>query len=122
MEVYVDLNNVSKLLPAVLDRVTEINRLEFFQGLLKSIEEGILQNNITFHLMLDIGRCYSLDSISFMRYEQASMDFWITFAKIFKGKEINFLRGYRGNGLGRSGACITPKEYKINLQYPRTRP
>ena len=37
MEVYVDLNNVSKLLPAVLDRVTEINRLDDFQGLSKSI-------------------------------------------------------------------------------------
>ena len=37
MEVYVDLNNVSKLLLAVLDRVTEINRLEDIQGLLKSI-------------------------------------------------------------------------------------
>ena len=31
------MNNVSKILPAVLDRVTEMNRLEDFQGLLKSI-------------------------------------------------------------------------------------
>ena len=46
MEVYVDLNNVSKLLPAVLDRVIEINRLEDFQDLLKSITltpYGVLQ-------------------------------------------------------------------------------
>ena len=39
MEVYVDLNHVSKLLPAVLDRVAEINRLEDFQGLLNSITQ-----------------------------------------------------------------------------------
>ena len=32
--------------------------------------------------MLDIGRFYSLDSISSMRYEQESMDFWTTFSKI----------------------------------------
>ena len=38
MEVCEDLKNISKLLPAVLDRVTEINRLEDFQGLSKSIE------------------------------------------------------------------------------------
>ena len=48
MEVYVDLNNVSKLLPAVLDRMTEMNRLEAFEGLLKAIGEGILQNDIAF--------------------------------------------------------------------------
>ena len=56
MEVYVDLNNVSKLLPAVPDRVTEINSLGDFRRLLKAIGEDILQNNIAFHLMLDIGR------------------------------------------------------------------
>ena len=38
MEVCEYLKYISKLLPAVLDRVTEINRLEDFQGLLKSIE------------------------------------------------------------------------------------
>ena len=37
MEVCEDLNNVSKLLPGVLDRVTDINRLGDFQGLLKAI-------------------------------------------------------------------------------------
>ena len=104
MEVFVDLNNVSKLLPAVLDIVTEMNRLEAFQGLLKAF-------------MLAIGRCYSLDSISFMRYKRESMDFRIALAKIFKGKGIHFLRGYKGKGSGRSGACITPRECKINLQY-----
>ena len=64
MEVCEDLNNVSKLLLAVLDRVTEINRLEDFPGLLKANGEGILQNDIAFYFMLDIGRFYSLESIS----------------------------------------------------------
>ena len=49
MKDYVDLNNVSKLLPAVLDRMTEMNRLDDFQGLLKAIGKGIRQNNIDFH-------------------------------------------------------------------------
>ena len=40
--------------------------------------------------MLDVVQCYSLDSISFIRYEQESMDFWITFAKIFKVREYIF--------------------------------
>ena len=51
MEVYVDLKNVSKLLPAVLDRMTEMNRLKAFEGLLKAIGEGILKTIL--HLMLD---------------------------------------------------------------------
>ena len=67
MEVCEDLNNVSKLLPANLDRMTEIIRLGDFQGLLKAIGEGILQNDIALYLMLDIGRFYSLDSISYVR-------------------------------------------------------
>ena len=80
--------------------MTEINRLEDFPGLLKAIGEGILQNDIAFYLMLDIGRFYSLESISSMRYEQESMDFWIIFSKIFKGKGTHFLPGYKGKGLG----------------------
>ena len=61
-----------------------MNRLEDFQGLLKAIGKGILPYNIAFHLMLDIGLFYSLDSISSMLYKQKSMDPWITFSKIFK--------------------------------------
>ena len=68
--------------------------------------------------MLDIDRFYSLDLISYMPYEQESMDFWITFSKISKGKGISFLHAYKGKGVGRSGACITPEECKINFTVP----
>ena len=75
----------------------------------------MLQNNIAFYLMLNIDRVYSFDSISSMRHDQESMDFWITFSKMFKGKGIDFLRGYNGKGLGRSGACTILKECQINF-------
>ena len=100
MEVCEDLNKVSKLLPAILDRVTETNRLEDIQGLLTAIGLGILQNDIAFYLMLDIGRFYSLDSISSMRYERESMDFRIIFSKLFKGKGTNFSAWLQGKGFG----------------------
>ena len=78
MEVYVDMNNVSKLLPAVLDRVTEINWLGDFQGLI----QRQTANQYCFPSMLDIGRFYSLILISYMPYKHESMEFWITFSKI----------------------------------------
>ena len=111
MEVYVDLKNVSKLLPAVLDRVTEINWLGNFQGLMQKHTA----KQYCFPSMLDIGRFHSLDLISYMPYKRESMDFWIIFSKISKGKGISFLHAYTGKGAGRSGACITPEECKINF-------
>ena len=114
MEVYVDLNNVSKLLPAVLDRVTEINWLGDFQGLI----QRQIAKQYCFPSMLDNGRFYSLDLISYMPYKHESMEFWITLSKISKGKGIRFLHAYKGKGVGRSGACITPEECKINFTVP----
>ena len=68
--------------------------------------------------MLDIGRFYSLDLISYMPYKHESMDFWITFSNISKGKGISFLHTYKRKGVRRSGACITPEECKINFTVP----
>ena len=36
--------------------------------------------------MSGIGRFYSLESISSLRYDQESMDFWIIFSKMLKVK------------------------------------
>ena len=118
MEVCEDLNNVSKLLPAILDRVTEINRLEDLQGLLKAIREGILQNDIAFYLMLDIGPFYSLDSISSMRYEQESMGFGLYFLKFSRVRGHIFCLATRERVWDFPGACITPKQCKINFAVP----
>ena len=107
MEVCEDLNNVSKLLPAILDRVTEINRLEDLQALLKAIGEGILQNDIAFYLMLDIGRFYSLDSISSLRYEHESMGFGLYFLKFSRVRRHIFCLATRERVWDFPGACIT---------------
>ena len=82
LEVHVDFGGVLKLLLAVLDRVTDLNRFEDIKGLSKVIGEGILRNNNAFHFMSGIGQCYSLDSISAMQYDQEPMDFLVTFSKM----------------------------------------
>ena len=74
--------------------------------------------------MLDIGRFYSLDSISSMRYEQGSMDFlimYIHFSKIVKGKGTHFLPGYKGKCFGTFPVLASHlKNAKSILQYPQT--
>ena len=73
--------------------------------------------------MLDIGRFYSLDSISTMSYEQGSMDFLIIyiFSKIVKGKGTHFLPGYKGKCFGTLPVLASHlKNVKSILQYPRT--
>ena len=41
-----------------------------------------------------------------MRYSHQSLTFWCTVYKLFKGKGINFFRGYKGEGLGDEKSTI----------------
>ena len=87
------------LLSGVIDNMTNLNRKSDFVSVLRAIQDGLLDNNIVLYLLLDIGRFYASDCINSMRYDRETMDFWVTFWRLFKGRGINFMGGYKGKGL-----------------------
>jgi len=36
-----------------------------------------------------------------MRYNEKTLQFWVTFKHLFKGKGLSFFRGYKGQGLNK---------------------
>ena len=93
-----DHNFLYGLIPGVLERICEMNRLDDFISLLQAICDGKLQNNIALHLLLVIGQFYSLTDIRQMKYSNDSINFWLTLKKIFKGRGVNFFQGYKLQG------------------------
>ena len=83
--------------------------------------ERILTENITLHLLLDIGNFYSKDSINAVRYSNETLEFWLTVQKLFKGKGVNFFRGFKAQGLNtmnESLSSISPLDCRINFSVP----
>lgn len=108
-----------ELIPHVIDRLLAIGRLDDFVAVLRALNRGHLEQNIALHLLLDVGKFYSQDGgISQMRYSQDTMDFWATVSKLFKGRGINFFRGFKGQGIGDRGGRIKPEDCKINVAVP----
>ena len=87
----------------------------------KCIRERILTEKIAFHLLLDIGNFYSKDSINAVRYSNETLEFWLTVQKLFKGKGVDFFRGFKAQGLNtmnESLSSISPLDCRINFSVP----
>ena len=68
VEIDTDHNFLYGLIPGVLERPCEMNRLDDFISLKQAICNGKLQNIIALHLFVDIGQFYSLTNIRQMKY------------------------------------------------------
>ena len=95
----------------------ELNRFDDFVSLLRCIKERILDHNISFHLTLDVGQFYGLDSIHEMRYNSTSLEWWLVIKKILKGKGINLHRAYKAPS-DESDHISNPKDCRINFIVP----
>ena len=112
-----DNSDLSELFFEVINVMDQYGRKDDFISMLHAIKDGYLLQNIAFHLLLDVGLFYGLSSISNMRYDKQSLAFWITVHKLFKGRGINFFRGYKAEGITRVER-ITPSDCKINFIVP----
>ena len=84
-----------KLVGLLPDAIEELQKMgpdstDEFISVVKALSKGYLTENISFHLMLDIGRFYETSSVASMRYNDETMSFWVTIEKLFKGRGINF--------------------------------
>jgi hypothetical protein len=60
---------------------------------------GIPASKVYLDVSFDIDNFYSKDSINAVRYSNETLDFWLTVQKLFKGKGVNFFRGFKAQGL-----------------------
>ena len=110
--------NIYQLISHVIDVMKDIGTISDVISVLQAIKNGYLNDNIAFHLLLDIGDFYSLNSINNVRYSKQSLGFWVTVQKLFKGKGINFFRGFRAEGQKQVGKVIHPSDCEINFLVP----
>ena len=89
-----------KILPQVLEALTNIGRRDDFVSVISSLASGELSvDNMALNLLLDIGRYLSCECTKQMRYTRTSLDFWLIIQKLFKGKAIRFFRGIQSDDI-----------------------
>ena len=114
-----DNADMYSLLSDGLESFHEMNRYDDFVSVLKCICEGIMTDNIGFQLLMDVGNFYSKDTVKNTRYTDQTLAFWVTVKKLFKGKGINFFRGFKGQGLNiLRNDNIAPRDCRINFVVP----
>ena len=117
VETNTEYENVYQDFQGVMDKMKEIGRFDDFCSLLRNIRGGSLDDSIALHLLLDIGQFYRQSTVYSMRYSDESLSFWVTVAKLFKGKGISFFRGFKGEGM-QMNRNLTPLECRINFAVP----
>ena len=112
-------DEISKLHKKVKQILKEKGRYEDYISVLKCIADNTLTDNIALHLLLDVGNFYSKKSISCLRYSEETLAFWVTVKKLFKGKGINFFRGFKAQGIEKlEEEQIKPRDCRINFAVP----
>ena len=92
------LNALCDMLPGILGIMKETGREEDFLSVMKHIHNGRLQNNISLHLLLDIGQFLRQETVYSQRYDKTTKDFWTLVYKLFRGKGLRFFGGIKGEG------------------------
>ena len=79
-------------------------------------------HNISFRLLLDVARWYSLNSTTQMIYSDESMKFWKIIYRLFHGKVLRFFSGTKSVGQVLDGSSVKgnfdPQLTSINFAVP----
>ncbi len=79
-------------------------------------------SNVAFRLFLDVVRWHGLQTTTAMTYSHDSKLFWRTGYKLFHGKFLKFIGGFKNEGQVVNDACIpghfSPQMAKINFAVP----
>ena len=91
------LREATSLIPDVLAALGKEDnaRQEDFVQVLRSIHAGMLSQNISLMLHLDVGHRMGLNKPTSMRYAQETKRFWLAFRKLGRGKMSRFMTGMR---------------------------
>ncbi|CAC5380555.1 unnamed protein product [Mytilus coruscus] len=114
---------VLSLMPTVLKNVQKAGHLADFINLLKLISvDKFPLNNISFLLLLEVARWYSLENTTKMFYSDQCMRFWKVLYRLFHGKALRFMQGVKSSGQilnkSTSRGQFDPQDTNINFAVP----
>jgi hypothetical protein len=117
------IEEMSKLLPELCDKLLQEACFEDFFNLMKLIGSGSFStDNICFRLCMEVVRWYSCSNINAMWYSEETMKFWKSGYRLMKEKFVLFMAGRKGTGLIVSGSAsrgnISPQSTEINFAVP----
>ncbi len=102
-----DDSNTITVFKNALEIVKSNGRGSDFMSVLMALADGTLDpKNIALHLLLDIGSILSEKSLSSVRYNKTTMDFWTLVYRMFKGKATRFFRGSMSADLDSSTGIV----------------
>lgn len=109
--------------PAVLERLHDCGHLQTFLELWDLIADNAFPfDNIAFRLFMDVVSWYSKRNTSQMRYSDITKMFWRTGYKLFRGKFLNFMGGFKNLGDILTARCTrgtyAPCQSKVNFAVP----
>lgn len=111
------------LTPRALDRLRDSGHLQSFCSLWEMIANGVFPlDNIAFKLFMDVVNWYHVGNTSTMRYSDITKMFWRTGYKLFRGKFLRFMGGFKNFGdivAGRSlPGCCSASLSRVNFAVP----
>ena len=117
------LDELSQLLPAVLDALHNSNQKETFMKFARMVAGGQFpMNNIAYLLFMDVIEWFASDSTTNMRYSEDTKKFWRVGLKLFRGKFLRFMSGMKNKGqlTGEtySSGVYKPSDSQVNFAVP----
>ena len=117
------LDELSQLLPSVLQSLERSNQKETFMKFARMVASGHFPlHNIAYLLFMDIVEWFSSESTSQMRYSEDVKKFWRVGLILFKGKFLRFMSGMKNKGqlTDEHVNCriYKPFESKVNFAVP----
>ena len=111
-------DSIIQMIPDVLTYLKTAGKEEMFQKFTKILaDERLPLTNIAFLLLLDVVEWYSVENTHCMRYTDEVKRFWNIGLKLFKGKFLRYMSGWKNQGQNAKG--ITKPEHScINFAVP----
>ena len=118
-----NLQELIDLLPTVIENLSKEGFDDAIVSFVKQVASGKFPlNNIAFMLWVDVVRWFDCSSTTLMRYSEDTKKFWKLGYRIFGGRFVNFMSGYKNNSQIVLGDAIKgnfiPESSDINFAVP----
>ena len=114
---------MSKLLPAVVHELSKVDKIDGLLSFMRLVKSGKFPlENIAFELFHDVVKWFSVENSSLMRYNKNTKDFWRLGYRLFHGRFIRFMSGFKHIGSIVTGRTergnFNPQSSQVNFAVP----
>lgn len=114
-------DDISSLLPVVLEQMEKVGKGDILLKFLNLMNEGHFPtNNIAFSLFCDVVEWFSKDDSRHMRYSDSTLQFFWIGRKLFGGRFLRFMSGMKNetDQLTNATTHFDPLKSRINFACP----